>query len=111
MVQEKGVPCGMHRAQTPFDSVENAREYVRLLAEAVNEARQEIASDVAAAEETVQQRRLEALRLVQYKLEKLEQHLRSSSRMLNDLRSLRRLLLEERSEGAAAGGEERRKVS
>jgi hypothetical protein len=44
---------------------------------------------------------LQALRLVQYKLEKLEQYLRSSSRSLNDLRTLRRLLLEERSEAAA----------
>jgi len=33
---------------------------------------------------------------VQYKLVKLDSHLQSSSRLLNDLRTLRRLLLEER---------------
>lgn len=88
----------MHRSETPFDSVENAHEYVRLLAEAIAEARGDIESDIAAAAESKSERRLQALRLVQYKLEKLEQYLRSSSRTLNDLRTLRRLLLEERSE-------------
>lgn len=88
----------MHRSETPFDSVENAHEYVRLLAEAIAEARGDIESDIASAVESKSKRRLQALRLVQYKLEKLEQYLRSSSRTLNDLRTLRRLLLEERSE-------------
>jgi hypothetical protein len=36
------------------------------------------------------------LQIVQFKLDKLEQHLQASSRLLNDLRTLRRLLLEER---------------
>ena len=82
--------------ETPFDSIENAQDYLRLLLETIVEARNDIAADMAAAEQTESQRRLEALRLVQFKLEKLEQHLRSGSRTLNDLRSLRRLLLEER---------------
>ena len=41
-------------------------------------------------------------RIVQFKLEKLEQHLKTSSRLLNDLRSLRRLLLDERLEPSAS---------
>jgi hypothetical protein len=86
--------------ETPFDSVENAQQYVRLLAEAVSEAKQDIESDQAAALEAKSERRLEALRLVRFKLEKLEQHLRGSSRLLNDLRTLRRLLLDERPEPA-----------
>jgi hypothetical protein len=89
---------GMPRPETPFDSIEGAHEYVRLMAEAIAEARGEIESDIAAAAGSKSERRLQALRLVQYKLEKLEQSLRGSSRILNDLRSLRRLLLEERSE-------------
>jgi hypothetical protein len=40
---------------------------------------------------------------VQFKLEKLEQHLKTSSRLLNDLRTLRRLLLDERLESSASG--------
>ena len=88
--------------QTPFDSVENAHEYVRLLVEAIAEAKSEIAADLGAAAEAKSERRVQALRIVQFKLDKLEQHLKTSSRLLNDLRSLRRLLLEERPEPAAA---------
>ena len=84
-----------YRPETPFDSVESAHEYVRLLADALLEAKKDLDADVAAAE-VKPDRRLEALRLVQYKLVKLDSHLQSSSRLLNDLRTLRRLLLEER---------------
>lgn len=88
---------------TPFDSVENAHQYVRLLAEAIIEAKAEIAADLSAAEKATQERRVQALQIVQFKLEKLEQHLQASSRLLNDLRTLRRLLLEDRTEAAPAG--------
>ena len=91
--------------ETPFDSIENARDYIRLLLETVADARQEIASDLTAAQDAQSDRRLEALRLVHYKLEKLEQHLQSSSRSLNDLRSLRRLLFDERAEAATVHAE------
>ena len=93
--------------QTPFDSVENAHQYVRLLVEAIAEAKSEIAADLDAAVPAKPDRRVEALRVVQFKLDKLEQHLKTSSRLLNDLRTLRRLLFEERPEErpepAAAG--------
>ena len=84
--------------ESPFDSIENAKDYVRLLQETVADARQEIAADLAAASESQPDRRVEALRVIHYKLEKLEQHLHNSSRTLNDLRSLRRLLFDERAE-------------
>jgi len=82
--------------ETPFDSIENAQDYLQLLLEAITEARSDIAADATAAEQAALVRRVEALRLVQFKMEKLEQHLRNASRLLNDLRTLRRLLLEER---------------
>jgi hypothetical protein len=91
--------------EAPFDSIENAKYYVRLLQETVADARQEIAADLAAASEAQSDRRLEALRVIHYKLEKLEQHLHSSSRTLNDLRSLRRLLFEERTRPASVQAE------
>jgi len=81
--------------ETPFESIEGAHEYVRLLLETISEARADLAADIATTE-AKPDRRLEALRIVQYKLEKLDSHLQSSSRLLNDLRSLRRLLFEER---------------
>jgi hypothetical protein len=76
---------------------------VRLLVEAIAEAKKEIAADLAAAAQPKPDRRLDALRIVQFKLDKLEQHLNTSSRLLNDLRTLRRLLLEERPETTPAG--------
>lgn len=84
-----------YQAETPFDNLESAHEYLGLLLEAIVEAESELTTDMSTANGN-QSRRLEALRLIHYKLEKLEGHLRSSSRLLNDLRSLRRLLLEER---------------
>ena len=88
--------------QTPFDTVENAHQYVRLLVEAIAEAKSEIEADLGAAAQARSERRVEALRIVKFKLDKLEQHLKTSSRLLNDLRTLRRLLLDERPEPAAA---------
>ncbi len=88
--------------QTPFDTVENAQQYVRLLVEAIAEAKGEIETDLHAAAEARSERRVQALRIVRFKLDKLEQHLQSSGRLLNDLRMLRRLLLDERAEPTTA---------
>jgi len=85
-----------HQPEAPFDSIENAQDYVRLLLEAIVDAKTEINEDLITAEAAQSERRIEALQVVQFKLEKLEQHLRTSGRMLNDLRTLRRLLLDER---------------
>ena len=84
---------------TPFDSIEGALEYVDLLREALQEARGTIDRDVALAEGEGAGRRGEALHIVAYKLDRLAHHVGASRRLLNDLRSLRRLLLNER-EGA-----------
>jgi hypothetical protein len=85
-----------HRSETPFDNIESSHEYVSLLAEAVETALAEVEADTALAKADSADRRVEALQLVSYKLNKLAGHLTSSRRILNDLRSLRRLLLEER---------------
>jgi len=89
--------------QTPFDSVENAHQYVRLLAETIVEAKSEIGADLETAMKHKSDRRAQALQMVQFKLDTLERHLEISSRLLNDLRTLRRLLLDERAEAAVAG--------
>lgn len=92
-----------YEPETPFDSIEGALEYVSLLAESVEEAREDIAAElVEARAESGAQRRADALQLVAYKLERLAEHARSSRRLLNDLRTLRRLLLDERHQGASA---------
>jgi len=86
------------RSETPFDSVEGAHEYMSLLSEAIQDAKNEIEADIRAAEDPKFPRRLEALRLVSFKLDKLEQQVKNGRRLLNDLRTLRRLLLDEREE-------------
>jgi hypothetical protein len=84
-------------AYTPFDGIEGAHQYVSLLGEAVDDARRSIVDDLAeAAGDEEDPRRVDALRLVDYKLGQLRTHIAASSRLLNDLRSLRRLLLSER---------------
>lgn len=85
-----------HEPGTPFDSIESAQQFVELLAEAVEEARCEVDADVALADGTEAERRKQALQLVAYNLAKLSVHLATSRRILNDLRNLRRLLLQER---------------
>lgn len=81
---------------TPFDNIESSHEYVSLLAKAVEEAVAEVDADIALASDTEAGRRKEALQLVRFHLNKLSGHMTSSRRILNDLRTLRRLLLEER---------------
>jgi hypothetical protein len=82
--------------ETPFDSIEGSQEYVALLAEAIEEARKDVDADTAAALAEGADRRVEALQLVGYNLAKLTLHITTSRRILNDLRTLRRLLLAER---------------
>lgn len=79
--------------ETPFDSVESAQEFVELLVEAIEEARREVDAAVGVPQP---ERRLQALQLVSFKLGKLAIHMETGRRLLNDLRTLRRLLLSER---------------
>jgi hypothetical protein len=82
---------------TPFDNIESSHEYVSLLAKAVEEALAEVEADITlASSQSEAGRRKEALQLVHFHLSKLSGHMTSSRRILNDLRTLRRLLLEER---------------
>ena len=85
-----------YEAETPFDHIEGSHEYVAMLAEALDEARRDVEAELAAAERDGAERRKEALLLVSYNLAKLHLHITSSRRILNDLRTLRRLLLAER---------------
>jgi len=92
---QKGVFVS-YQAETPFDSIEGSHEYVALLAESLEEARSDVEAEISAAEREGADRRKEALLLVSYNLAKLNLHITSSRRILNDLRTLRRLLLAER---------------
>jgi len=80
----------------PFDSIESTYDFFRVLSEAVAEAQREIGGHVRSESGSQSSRRLDALRIASYSLEKLEFHVSHSRRILNDLRTLRRLLFEER---------------
>jgi hypothetical protein len=99
--------------ESPFENIESALQFVELLCDAIEESRREIEQ---ASAETQSDRRQQALQLVSYNLAKLALHMGTSRRILNDLRTLRRLFLQERgtreeeeqgeaAEGAAAAGE------
>ena len=85
-----------HEPETPFDSIEGSYQYVDMLAEAIEEARRDVEEEVAIAEKELADRRKQGLLLVSYNLAKLEGHITSSRRILNDLRTLRRVLMSER---------------
>ena len=86
----------MNGSETPFDSIEGSYEYVDMLADAIQEAKRDVESEVTLAESERADRRQQGLLLVSYNLAKLEGHITSSRRILNDLRTLRRVLLSER---------------
>jgi hypothetical protein len=82
--------------ESPFDSIEDAHDFMTLLAQTVFETKLEIEADVQRESSSNYPRRTEALKLALYTLERLEFHMLRSRRILNDLRTLRRLLFEER---------------
>ena len=79
--------------ESPFENIESALQFVELLCDAIEESRREI--EQASAEQQ-SERRQQALQLVSYNLAKLALHMGTSRRILNDLRTLRRLFLQER---------------
>ena len=90
------------QAETKFGSIEGAAEYLGLLLESVNEARGDLEAEKQLAVEAVAERRLQAIQLATYKLAQLRTHLTTSHRLLNDLRTIRRLLFAERQAGPLA---------
>ena len=85
-----------HKLETPFDNIESALEYMHLLLEATLEAQEHVETEILRVTDPRLARRKQALQLVSHKLVKLSSYLGASRRLLNDLRTLRRLLLEER---------------
>ena len=87
---------------TPFETIDSAHHYVKLLSEQVVRVEKEIVEDIATLSKTGPKRRLDAFRLVQYKLKQLNEQLVASSRLLNDLALLHRMLIGDEDERAAS---------
>ena len=87
---------------TPFDTIESAQDYIDLLLEAVEETRHDVGAEIRLSGGPGGERRAQALQFVALNLNKLSSHVTKSRRILNDLRTLCRLLLEERKPFAEA---------
>ena len=91
--EAKMYPPQMER---PFESIESAHEYMNMLAATALEAMQDLKQDRDAALHDGQDRRAQAIELAMFKLRTLNCYVHKSRRTLNDLRILRRLILNER---------------
>jgi len=83
----------------PFDSIESAHEFVALLQTSMDEAVRDVQRLLEAASTNQDERRAQALSLALYKINQLSVHMQKSRRILNDLRSIRILLFQERAPG------------
>lgn len=92
------------QAETNFGSIEGAAEYLGQLLDAVNEAQRDLTAEALLAASTGAERREQAIQLATYKLSQLKNHVTTSHRLLNDLRTIRRLLFAERQFEAPDGG-------
>ena len=80
----------------PFDNLESTYEYICLLQRALVDAQSAIDEEIRSATAEGANRRLQAVQIVSYKLRSLDDHMTASRRLVNDLRTLRRILLGER---------------
>jgi len=85
-----------YRPETPFDNIESAEQFVKLLIEAIDQSRRDVDADIALSDGNRSGRSKKALQLISANLAKLSQHMANSRRILNHLRTLRRLFLQER---------------
>lgn len=79
-----------------FDSVESAHDFMKILADTVVDAMKELRADQLLAAQEGEERRAQALELAMFKLKMLNCHVHKSRIILNDLRTVRRLILNER---------------
>jgi hypothetical protein len=82
--------------EQPFDSIESAHDYMNILATTILEVKGELQRDREQALRDGEQRRAQAIDLAIFKLKTLGCYVFKSRRALNDLRILRRLILNER---------------
>jgi len=80
----------------PFDTIESAQEYMSVLAVTILDVMKELNDARGQALQDGEDRRTRALELAAFKLKMLSCYVHKSRRALNDLRILRRLILNER---------------
>jgi hypothetical protein len=79
-----------------FDSIESAYDFMDVLAETILVVMKELHRDYQIAVQDGQERRARAIELALFKAKMLNCYVPKSRRNLNDLRTIRRLILNER---------------
>jgi len=80
----------------PFDSIESAHEFIILLEGSIEDAIRDVRQHAQDAAANQDERGAQALTLALYKMNQLASNMHKSRRILNDLRTIRRLLFQER---------------
>lgn len=80
----------------PFDTIESAQEFMNVLAATVLDVMKELNDARSQALKAREERRARAIELATFKLKMLGCYVHKSRRTLNDLRILRRLIMNER---------------
>src|ERR1022692_4848800 len=79
-----------------FDSIESAQDFMKVLADTILDSMKDLSGDQQAAVQDGEPRRAQAIELAIFKLKTLNCHIHKSRIILNDLRTVRRLILNER---------------
>ena len=82
--------------EQPFESIESAYDFMNVLAQMIMEAITDLHQDHQAAVRGGQDRRARAIELALFKAKTLNCYVHKSRRTLNDLRTIRRLIMNER---------------
>ena len=85
-----------HGIEQPFDSIESAHEFMNVLADTILDAMKDLKHEHRLALQDGYDRRAQAIELAQLKLKMLSCDVHRSRRALNDLRMIRRLIMNER---------------
>jgi hypothetical protein len=84
------------RIDQPFDSIESAYDFMNVLAETIVDNLKDLHRDHQVAMREGEARRARAIELAIFKSKSLGCYVYKSRRALNDLRTIRRLILNER---------------
>jgi len=79
-----------------FDSIESAQDFMKVLADTIVDSMKDLNTDQRAAVAEGELRRAQAIELAIFKLKTLNTHIYKSRIILNDLRTVRRLIFNER---------------
>ena len=84
------------RIEQPFDSIESAQDFMKVLADTILDTVKDLNLEHQMAVSDGKDRRAQAIALAQFKVKMLGRYVHKSRIALNDLRMLRRVILNER---------------